>query len=68
MKKEDIKLSARYLVLGFIMYMAWYIIQPNYATEIKDIGEIAIAAIYGSVFGALTLAISKHFDTTIEKN
>ena len=67
MSRADIKLIVRYIVLGFIAYMGWYIIQPEYAVAIKDVGEIAIAAIYGSVFGGLTLALQKHFDTKIEK-
>jgi hypothetical protein len=67
MERSDIKLGARYIVLGFIMVLAYQIVQPEYANMVKDIGEIATSAIYGSVFGALTFVIKSHFDTKIEK-
>ena len=64
--KEYIKLGARYAVLVFFMILAYQIIQPEYANKIKDIGEIATSAIYGSVFGALTFILKAHFDTKVE--
>jgi len=67
MKKNDIKLLARYIVLGYFMYLAYELIQPEYANKIKDIGEIATSAIYGSVFGALTFVIKSHFETKVEE-
>ncbi len=60
---DKIKLLARYIVLGYFMYLAYLLIQPDYANKIKDVGEIAISAIYGSVFGALTFVIKSHFET-----
>lgn len=63
MKRKDIKLLVRYVVLGYFMYLAWELVQPEYANKIKDIGEIAISAIYGSVFGALTFVLKSHFET-----
>ena len=68
MKRSDIKLLVRYIVLGYFMYLAYRLIQPEYANDIKDIGEIATSAIYGSVFGALTFVMKGHMDTTIQKD
>ncbi len=68
MNRSDIKVTARYVVLALIMYMAWFVIQPGYAQSIKDVGEVAVAAIYGSVFGALTLVLKANWETKVEKD
>ena len=68
MKRSDIKLLVRYIVLGYFMYLAYRLIQPEYANDIKDIGEIATSAIYGSVFGALTFIIKGHFETKVSED
>lgn len=67
LNKENVKLFARYVVLGYFMYLAYILVQPGYANDIKDIGEIATSAIYGSVFGALTFIMRAHFETKVEK-
>jgi len=64
----NLKLLARYIVLGYFMYLAYDITRIEYAQGIKDIGEIATSAIYGSVFGALTFVIKSHMSTTIQKD
>jgi len=65
--KDNIKLVARYIVLAFFMGLAYKITDAEYANAIKDIGEIATSAIYGSVFAALTLVLKSHFETKMEK-
>ena len=67
MKKENIKLTARYIVLSYFIYLAYILVQSDYANSIKDIGEVATSAIYGSVFGALTFIIKSHFETKVDK-
>ena len=67
MDKSDIKLAVRYIVLGFFMYLAYKMTSSEYANSIKDVGEVAVSAIYGSVFGALTFIIKGHFETKVEK-
>jgi len=66
--KSDIKLVVRYAVLIFFMYLAYDITRAGYANSIKDVGEIAVSAIYGSVFGALTMVIRGHFETKPDNN
>lgn len=63
--RQDIKLIARYVILVFLMYLAYIIVTPTYANQVKDIGQAALSAIYGSVFGALTFVIKAHFDTKV---
>jgi len=65
MNATNVKLLARYIVLGYFMYLAYELVDPVYANQIKDIGEIATSAIYGSVFGALTFVIKSHFETRV---
>ena len=66
--KDNIKLVARYVVLAFFMGLAYKITDAEYAAKIKDVGEIATSAIYGSVFGAITLVIRAHFAENISKD
>jgi len=66
--KENIKLFARYVVLAFFMFLAYKITDSGYANNIKEIGEVATSAIYGSVFGAITLVIRAHFAENISKD
>ena len=58
----------RYIVLWFFMYLAYDITRSGYANSIKDVGEIAVGTIYGSVFGALTLVLKGHFETKVESD
>jgi|SaaInl8_200m_RNA_FD_contig_31_2810581_length_720_multi_7_in_0_out_0_1 hypothetical protein len=67
MTEKKVKIVARYVLLGFFMYLAYVITGSGYANEIKDVGEIAVSAIYASVFGALTLVIKSHFETKPSK-
>jgi len=60
---KDMKMGARYVLLTFFMFLAYKVTEAEYVVKIKDIGEIAASAIYGSVFGALTLIIRSHFET-----
>ena len=64
---EKIKLGLRYVVILFIMYLAWIVIQPAYAQGLKDLGDIGIGAIYTSVFGALTFVLKSNFEQGIDK-
>ena len=68
MKKSDIKLLARYIILVYFMCLAYILIEPEYVNKIKDIGQIATSAIYGSVFGALRFIIKGHFDTRVSED
>ena len=67
MTEANVKLGARYVVVLFFMVLAYKLITPKYVYSIKDVGEIAVGAIYGSVFGALTLIVRGHFETRIDK-
>jgi len=44
--RADIKLIARYLVIGYLGYLAWFILQPQFIAEVKGMGDIGIGAIY----------------------
>jgi len=63
--KDNIKLGARYVVLVFFMYLAWYTTSPTYLESIKDMPQFVLMTINASVFGALTLVVKSHFSTKI---
>lgn len=63
MSKTDIKVIARYMIIVYFGYLSYTIIQPEYANSIKDIGEVAIGAIYGSIFGVLGWVVKSNWST-----
>lgn len=62
--KQDIKVAVRYLIIVYFMYLAWNITRPEYLQQIKDVGEIAIGAIYTSIFGVLGWVVKSNWSTT----
>jgi hypothetical protein len=64
MNKTDIKIVVRYIIIFFFMYLAWNITRPEYVQQIKDIGEVAIASVYTSVFGVLGWVVKSNWSTT----
>jgi hypothetical protein len=67
MSRNDIKLIARYIIIAYFIYLSHFIIQPDYINSIKGIGEIAIGAIYGSVFGVLGWVVKSNWSTAPDK-
>lgn len=63
MKRADIKLAIRYLVLTFLGWMAYVVVTPEYLLQIKEVGEVITSAVIVSVFGALTLVLKANFET-----
>jgi len=64
MKVADIKVGVRYLIIVYFMYLAWVMTRPEYLQQIKDVGEIAVGAIYTSVFGVLGWVVKSNWSTT----
>lgn len=63
---EKVKLTARYVVVAFICYLAYMVTSIEYINTF-DNKEMVLNVIVGSVFGALTLVLKFHFDTKVEK-
>lgn len=66
--KQDIKLTIRYIVLVFIMYLAYMISSPEWLLEVKELDASTISVIFGSVFGAFGWVLKSHFETTPSKD
>jgi len=65
MTKSDVKLLGRYSVIGFFMYLSWFILQPSFIKEIKGLGDIGIGAIYTSVLGSIAYIVKTNWSTSI---
>lgn len=63
-----IKLGARYVVLGFIMYLAYVVTSADYLNSTHTIDPMTLNVIVGSIFGALTLVIKAHFETKVSED
>ena len=66
--RSDIKLGARYVVLAFIMYLAYVVTSAEYLLQVKDIDPMILNVAIGAIFGALTLVLKSHFETTPSKD
>jgi len=63
MKKQDIKVTVRYIIIFFFIYLAWNITRPDYLQQVKELGEVAASAVYGSVFGVLGWIVKSNWST-----
>jgi hypothetical protein len=66
MDKEKVKLTARYVIIAFIGYMAYQVTSADFINSLTTNCDVASVAI-GAVFGALTLVLKFHFDTKVDK-
>jgi len=64
MKRHDIKVFVRYIIIAFFMYLAWDITRPEYLVNVKDLGDVASSAIYASVFGVLGWVVKSNWGTS----
>jgi hypothetical protein len=64
--KSNVKLTIRYVVLAFFMYLAYWTITPEYLVQLKEYPKEIIIAINIAVYGALTLVLKAHFETKVE--
>ena len=62
---QEFKLSIRYLILMFFIYLVYKITTPEWILSIKGFSEAGIGLIYTSVFGALTFILKAHFETKV---
>jgi len=60
-----IRLTSRYLIIVFILYMAHTVTSSQYFASVKDLDPMTMNVIVGAVFGALTLVLKSHFETKI---
>ena len=63
--RKDIKLTLRYIVLFFFMYLAWHTTSPEYLKTVSDMPQFVLMTINGSIFGALTLVLKSHFEQDV---
>jgi len=63
MNRSDIKIAVRYTIIVFFIYLAWNMTRPEYLQQIKEVGEVAVGAIYTSVFGVLGWVVKSNWST-----
>jgi len=65
-KKLVIKLTGRYVILFFLMYMSWYVMNPVWLNTVKNMNTMMLSILVGAPYGALTLVLKQHFKTKIK--
>ena len=63
---KSVKLGTRYLIIGFVCYLAYLVTSAEYLSQVSKLPEWTLNTIVGVVFGALTLIIKFHFDKKVE--
>jgi len=63
--EKNIKLTVRYAVLAFIMYLAYTVTSVTYIVAMKDVDPMTLNVVVGAIFGALTLVLKSHFETKV---
>lgn len=63
------KLLIRYIMIVFVMFLAYTVTSAEYLNIIKSSVEpMTLNVIVGAVFGALTLILKSHFESKIDPN
>ena len=66
MKRHDIKLIARYVVLVYFMYLSYVLIQPSYILLMEQLKNTTVDEIlYGAVFGIFGWIFKEHVGSKI---
>jgi len=60
------KLVMRYILIGFMMYLSWMILQPEWLNAVK-IKASTYNVIVGATLGVLGWIVKEHFGTKIRK-
>ena len=63
---KPIKLTVRYIIIAFIMYLAYRVTSPDYLSLIDSTDESTKNIVIGAVFSALTLVINGHMIRSID--
>lgn len=66
MDQETMKLTARYAIIVYVLYLTYMVTSIEYINEFDNKTSV-LQVITGSVFAALTLIIKFHFDTKVDK-
>jgi len=62
-----LKLLARYILIAFMMYLSWYILQPEWLNSVK-ISESTYNVIVGATLGVLGWIVKEHFRTKVSRS
>ena len=62
----ELKLLSRYVVLGFIMYLAYMVTSIDYVNAFEG-KDTTLQIVVGAIFGAMTLVLNAHFANKVER-
>lgn len=65
--EQKIKLGIRYVIIGFVMYLAYIVTGVSYVKELGPDYATTVQVIVGAVFGAFAVILKWHFDSKVEK-
>lgn len=65
---KNLKLAIRYIILGFILYLAAMVTSIEYINSFEDSKDGVLQVIIGAIFGALTMILNFHFNSKVDKD
>jgi len=60
--EKKIKLAMRYILIAFMMYLSWMILQPSWLNSVK-VADSTFNVIVGATLGVLGWIVKEHFAT-----
>lgn len=64
---KNIKMGIRYVVIAFIMYLAYKVTSIGYITALGPDSAGVLQVATGAVFGSLSMVLGFHFNSKVEK-
>ncbi|WP_324171971.1 hypothetical protein [Sulfurimonas sp.] len=64
---EIIKVGVRYIIIGFIMYLAYMVTSIEYINALGENKAGVLQVATGAVFGSLSMILGFHFNSKVEK-
>jgi hypothetical protein len=65
--RESIKIGVRYIIIGFIMYLAYTVTSIEYINALGENKAGVLQVATGAVFGSLSMILGFHFNSKVEK-
>lgn len=65
---ENVKLTIRYLVMFFLLYLVGTTISPEWLNSVKEVDSTVMSVIGGGLFATVSIVIKAHFDSKVSKD
>jgi len=65
---ENVKLTIRYAVMFFLLYLVKTTLTPEWLNSIKEVNSTVMSVIGGGLFATVSIVIKAHFESKVKKD